>query len=142
MPIVFTFAANCLTRQISYAMKCWFSTLTPIHQDVIVIHAEDLWRDIHGFQNGIHVNLFNFYFCLVKIYNICNKLYKTWLFKSTFFPLEMQTWMIGMLIKPQSFTLYKHVFVFNKSKPVSKWKNCKIEKSFAETSLCLSFTDF
>ena len=33
-------------------MKFRFLTLTPIHQDVIVIHAEDIRRDIHGFQMG------------------------------------------------------------------------------------------
>ena len=39
--------------QIGYAIKCWFSTLTPVHQVFIVIHAEALRCDVHGFQNGL-----------------------------------------------------------------------------------------
>ena len=51
-------------------------------------------------------------FCFVKIYNICSKLYKAWVFKSIFFCIRMQRWMIGMLIKSQSFILYKHFLFF------------------------------
>ena len=85
-------------------------------------------REGHNVPCGIQTNLPNFYFCFVKIYHIYSKLYKTWisisiynLYKSIFFCIRMQTWMIGMLIKPQSFILYKHFFVFNKLPHVSNF---------------------
>ena len=37
-------------------------------------------RGEHNVPCGIHIDMCNFYFCFVKIYNIfniCNKLYKT-----------------------------------------------------------------
>ena len=34
-------------------MNYRFSTFTPIRQDVIVIHADDLRRGIHGFQTSL-----------------------------------------------------------------------------------------
>ena len=63
---------NCLKR-INCLIKCYYlftlyadnvyfsrqlsdsSTFTPIRQDVIVINAEDLRRDIHGFQTGCRI---------------------------------------------------------------------------------------
>ena len=34
-------------------------------------------RGEHNVPCGIYIDLRNFNFCFVKIYNICNKLYKT-----------------------------------------------------------------
>ena len=65
------------------------------------------------------------------------------------FCIKMQTWMIGMLIKPQSFTLNRHfLFLINLpyfSNFISlflKYLVKKMEKHIAKTSLCLSFTNF
>ena len=44
--------------KIGYATECTFSTFTPIPQGVIVIHAEDLRRDIHRFQTGLQHRYF------------------------------------------------------------------------------------
>ena len=70
-------------------------------------------------------------------------------FLNQYFCIIMQTWMIGMLIKPQSFILYKHFFVFNKStlcfklhKPFFKYLVKKLEKHFAESSLSFSHIFF
>ena len=41
--------------KIDYATRCRFSNFTLIRQGVIVIHAKNLRRDIHGFQTGLHV---------------------------------------------------------------------------------------
>ena len=76
-------------------------------------------REGHNVPCGIHINLLNFYFCFVKIYNTYSKLYKTWIdiliynrYKALFFCIRMQIWITGMLIKLQSFIPYKNIFFF------------------------------
>ena len=45
--------------KIGYATECTFSTFTPVAQGFIVIHAEDLRRDIHRFQTGLQHRCFS-----------------------------------------------------------------------------------